>query len=147
MTITHTVEDFKELMVKFNVVPGPGKNMFGVNIIFDLDRPMANLVVGTRLFTGHDASGCVFVNLPIRITKAYDRKIVTSNTAFTVSQRDRDYEFFALGGEPYPLHDDSFFVDSNDLSNLEKLLAGETLRFHENRYTGDTVSDNPDRWT
>lgn len=116
-----------------------------------LDKPVRD-----RLFTGTDCHGRVFVNLPITITAS--EKIsaqlskrnaeVWKNSAFVVFQRYTDNKrTFVLGGNTQSMPN-FLGEDNEDFSMLEKLLAGETLRFHETMYTADykTVLDNPDSW-
>jgi hypothetical protein len=68
-------------------------------------------------------------------------------TAFVVFQRYTDSDIFVLGREPTPMNADNPLGENHkDLSLVEKLLAGKTLRFLDWMYVdGDCIAD-PDNW-
>ena len=115
-----------------------------------LDKP-----VPSRLFTGKDTYGRVFVNLPVLVTRisrsTEGDQCVTdvAPTAFTVFQRYTDnVEHFMLGGQPHDLLGEKFLSLDDEkpmFDKLSQLLAGKTLKFNTPMLYGDT-DENPDEW-
>jgi len=138
------VTDFLALMTRFAV---PVNNEIAIDSFTEyLDKPVAD-----RLFTGTDTHGRVFVNIPITHVASDDVASLAQrfdNKAFVIFQRHADNDTIFVKGGPVLLLQDKITGDGfNDLSNLEKLLDGETLRFHTTRWTPDGGSViNPLQW-
>jgi hypothetical protein len=138
------VTDFLALMTKFAV---PVKNEIAIDSFTEyLNRPVSD-----QLFTGTDAKGRVFINLPITHV-ASDAVADTAknfdNQGLVIFQRHAHNDTIFVKGGPVLLLQDKITGDTfDDLSNLEKLLNGETLRFHTTRWTpyGGSVED-PLQW-
>ena len=134
--------DFLLLMLKFNI---PVSNEVRVGSTGYLDKPVTD-----KLYTGVDPHDRVFVNIPIIATRSYHGDAETKNTAFTVFQRyTSDDMIFVLGCHLAPMQRENFLLDEKgcmDLSNLSKLLAGETLKFFADRYHEDVLVTDENNW-
>jgi hypothetical protein len=152
--MTNTVAAFLALMIKYNVLVN---HNIAVGSTGYLDKPVKG-----HLFHGVDKSGRVFVNLPITVV-ASELRFLGSNqdrmtaglkprenlqkTAFVVFQRYSDNDMFVLGREPTPMNADNPLGENHkDLSLVEKLLSGETVRFYDWKYEDGTSFANPDNW-
>lgn len=112
-----------------------------------LDRP-----VPSQTFTGVDRHGRAFINLYVKldgsaeVLKRYGRTHDTYSwgTTFVVFQRYTDNQNkFVVGGLRFPLMRDIMGADSKDLTNLTRILNGETVRFYDHTYTdGVDVQDD-----
>jgi len=145
--VTNTVTDFIAMMRRFAITRD---NTITVSDAGYLDTPIAD-----RLFTGKDPDGRVFVNLPLAVTDStsgvvmYDRRCqVRTDTAITVFQRRaEDDNLFITGGGPESIDDHAFLgTQFNDLSRLEQLLAGETVRFYPIPCIAETTVTDQDHW-
>lgn len=148
------VADFKVLMSKFYV---PVNNNIVVGATGYLDKP-----INGNLFHGVDKYGRVFINLPITVvlsesrflTRKQDRVAAgmkprenLQRTAFVVFQRYSDNDMFVLGGDPTPMNADNPLGENHkDLSLVEKLLSGETVRFNDWSYADGNCVADPDNW-
>jgi hypothetical protein len=122
----HTVTDFIRLMVEYEL-DRCDKRTPGLAGIIDVP-------VMDKFFTGDDASGRVFANLPIVIKHTDGRK--TTDTIVIYQRYKNCQDRFVIGGGPIYLADSSLLgAHYNDLGNLEKLLDGKTIQLF---YNGDT---------
>jgi hypothetical protein len=120
----------------------------------------AKIIAG--VVVGVDKLGRVFINLPITVVSS-ELRFLGSNqdrmtaglkprenlqkTAFVVFQRYTDSDIFVLGGEPYPMDADSpLGEDRKDLTLVEKLLSGKTVRFNDWSYADGNCVADPDNW-
>ena len=138
------VKLFHDLMKKHEI---PVCNEIEVSGTDYLDRPVPN-----QTFTGVDRHGRAFINLYVKldgsdeVLKRYGRIHDTYSwgTTFVVFQRYTDNQNkFVVGGLRFPLMRDIMGADSKDLTNLTRILNGETVRFYEHTYTdGVDVRDD-----
>ena len=135
---------FNELMRTFAVATC---NEIEVGHTGYLDRPVAG-----KLFAGKDDHGRVFVNLPLYIDESPTMTAMrtangrrkSNSEGFVFFQRYTDNQNkFVVGGLRFPLMRDIMGADSKDLTNLTRILNGETVRFYEHTYTdGVDVRDD-----
>ena len=146
-----TLAKFDALMLKYNV-----SSDYRTDVSNPIETPDID-----HLFHGTDFHCRAYVNLPIvvasefrflgsnqdRMTAGLKPRENLQKTAFVVFQRYTDSDIFVLGGEPRPMDaDEPLGTDHRDLSLVEDLLAGKTVRFHDWRYEhGDCIVD-PDNW-
>jgi len=149
------VEDFKAMMSKFNVPFNDNSLVVGATGY--LDKP-----INGDLFHGVDKYGRVYINLPITVVLSESRFLTRNQdrvtagmkprenlqrTAFVVFQRYNDTDMFVLGGDPTPMSADNPLGENHkDLSLVEKLLSGETVRFHDWQYKDGGCFSDPDNW-
>ena len=138
-----SLEAFKALISKFDL-PISNKIEVGPTDYLDVVDPDR----GT--FVGADKHGRAFVHIAItayRVVNGGDPTVCGVRRAFTVFQRYVDSEnIFVVGRNPFPMTRDNFILTpagEHDFSKLEKLLSGETLRFHDTKWTGNNFSEDP----
>ena len=99
----------------------------------------------SRLFTGHDDHGRVFINIPILITPfGTDGENRPVESAFVVFQRYTGNNMvFALGGvRPTLINIESFLLSLDGVISLNKLrllLSGAIQGFHDQDHGGITI--------
>lgn len=149
--MSNTVEAFAALMAKHHV---PAGDIGAIGATGYLDKALKG-----QFFHGIDEAGRVFVNVPIIVVMDdahfAERDAIRKNgapnrreRAFTVFQRwENDSNTFATGNEETLMNRDGFLGESyTDLSLLDRLLSGETLRFHEYTYSGKERLADPNEW-
>jgi hypothetical protein len=125
---------FNALMLKYSV---PVNNQLSLDQTYEFGK-----AVKGKLFCGIAHNGLAFINLPITMvpspaTKASvnDAAFNWNDLAFIIIQHYPDRkDIFMPNDLPYGIQAPEVLgSDYNDLTTLEKLLAGETVRFHDRR--------------
>lgn len=134
---------FLEVLKKHDIAlsPDADSRMSGVGYH---DSPVKD-----RLFAGTDVGGRVFLNIPLRVSVCEGDGLTTyRKTGIVVHQRYSDTEdVFVFGGSVEPLGIYEFFgPDLDDMTMLDRLLSGETIRSHGVTYKDGKQVDDPDYW-
>ena len=114
-----------------------------------LDNP----IVG-KTFAGIDPSGRAFINVSVvgHVVSCGTVDVEAGDHfAFIVFQRYfGNEEIFAIGGEPYPISRDNLLLigknDEHDFSKPDRLLSGESIKFHQVGYKDGKPTDDPDNF-